>query len=398
MVEIKKKILFLTPQLPYPPISGGVIKSWKLLEYLSSKYETYLACFLKNEDDSSLEEMQSKIALSGLYTEKIDVPRNALNFIKSNLQGIALNLYRNKSSTFKKHINSIINDFDIVFVDHYEVFQYVSKTYKGRIVLHEHNCEYLMWERFARLEKNPAKKIALKNQSFLIKKYERKICNTSHAVLAAPNDIEELIAIGAQQKKFFVTYHLGDESLLEHPDLVYETTENAFLFVGTLTWEANVDGLLWFIENQWERLSNKISDVKFYIIGKNPDARIKMLAEQYTNIELTGFVEDLEPYFKKCRVFLCPLRFGSGIKVKVINSMYRGIPTVTTSVGAEGLGLKNGEEMIIEDNLDVLTDKLVVLMGNEDHWNTLSKKSRQFAFKNLTWERVFIEVDRALKA
>lgn len=395
---MQKKILFLSPQLPYPPFSGGVIKSWKLVEFLSKKYELYLAYFLKNDDAEHEAEFLSKVRIAGYYSEKIDVPRSAMNLIKSNLKAMPLNLYRNLSKQFADKTAAMAQQCDVIFVDHYEVYQYVPRNFKGRVVLHQHNCEYLMWDRFAIVEKNLIKKIALKNQAWWIKNYERSICNHSDAVLAAPNDIEELKLIGGTDTNYYETYHLGDEKLLAAPDLAFENTEEAILFVGTLTWEANVDGLIWFLEEGWAKLKEQHPDLKFYIVGKNPDPRIVALVEAFGgDIILTGFVEDLEPYFQKCRVFVSPLRFGSGIKVKVMNAMYRGIPTVTTSVGAEGMAVKSKTHLMIDDEMNIFCHNVSQLINDRELWQKLSKNSRALAQKKYTWKAVMDIVEEAIE-
>lgn len=395
---MSKKVLFLSPQLPYPPFSGGVIKSWKLSEFLSNEYEVIAAYFLKNEDAENEVEFLSKVNLAGHYSEKIDVPRTLGTFIKSNLKGIPLNLYRTLSDKFKRETERLSKDCDVIFVDHYEVFQYVPNDFKGRVILHQHNCEYIMWDRFAAVEKNFFKKIALRNQAWRIKNYERKICNQSDVVLAAPNDIEELKLIGANDTKYLETYHLGDEALLADPPLNYSDSEEALLFVGTLTWEANVDGLLWFLQEGWEELKKLHPNLKFYIVGKNPDPRIINLVEEIgKDIILTGFVEDLEPYFKKSRVFVSPLRFGSGIKVKVMNAMYRGIPTATTSVGAEGMAIENGKHLMVEDNMKDYVKSISLLLSDQSKWKVLSSRSRALANEKYTWEAVLSIVKDAVE-
>lgn len=393
----KKKVLFLSPQLPFPPVSGGVIKSWRLVEFLAQEYELSVATFLKNEDEQFQEEFLKKVPLKGHYFEAIDVPRTPLNLVKSNLMLMPLNLFRNRSASFKKNIAALVGNADILFVDHYEMFQYVPEDYKGKVVLHQHNCEYLLWERFAVLEENPFKKMALYNQAYWIRTYERKICKRSHSILAAPNDIEELIRIGADQGKFFQTFHLGDAALLQEPDLRWEDHEKAIMFIGTLTWEANVDGVLWFLEESWPLVQQKHPDAKFYIIGKKPDERIAELASKRTNVELTGFVEDLEPYFKKSRVFVSPLRFGSGIKVKVMNALYRGIPTVTTPVGAEGLAVQHDVHMLIENKAQSIANSVAELLENREKWEKISVNSREIARRLYTWEAVLAETKRAIE-
>jgi polysaccharide biosynthesis protein PslH len=393
----KKKLLFLSPQLPYPPVSGGVIKSWRLVEYLHGQYDLSLATFLKNDDTLHVEEFLTKVPIERFCFEAIDIPRTPANLIKSNLMLMPLNLFRNRSSTFKNRIASLVDEADVIFVDHYEMFQYVPDDYKGKVILHQHNCEYLLWERFASLEENFFKKIALYNQAYWIRRYERKICERSHSILAAPNDIDELIRIGANPDKFFQTYHLGEESLLHEPTLKWEDHELAVLFVGTLTWEANVDGVLWFLQDAWPQIHSRYPKANFYIVGKKPDERIVDAAASSQNVHLTGFVENLEPLFKKCRVFVSPLRFGSGIKVKVMNALYRGIPTVTTPVGAEGLAVVHREHMMIQNKGHKIADSVCELLENKALWELLSENSRALANSIYTWEAVLAEVKRAIE-
>lgn len=391
-----KKILFLTPTLPYPPVSGGVIKSNKVVQYLSERYELTVACLLKNEDKSFKAEFQHNTKLKNLITLELNIPRSVRNLLISNLQHIPLNLYRNKSKTFKEKIHTIADEYDVIFCDHYVMFQYIPEDYKGKVVLHQHNCEYLIWQRYAAIEKNWFKKLALYHQASRIRKYEQEICKKAMSILAAPNDTDELVMIGADRTKFYETYHLGDDLLLEQPDLSYEKTEKTLLYIGTLSWEANIDGLVWFNKEIWPRVKNNHPGIKLYIIGKHADIRLKEIAERDEQIELTGFVEDVEPYFRKSRVFITPLRFGSGIKVKVINALYRGIPCVTTSIGTEGLKVKDGESVYIKDQPEAFVKAIDTLLTNKDAWEKLSMNSRKIARQYYTWEAVLENIQHAI--
>ena len=386
---MKKKLLFLTPQLPYPPISGGTIKSWRLIEFLGEKYDVFAAYFLKHEDSIHQAVFLEKVQLSGYYSEGIEIGRSAITFLKSNVLGIPLNLYRNRSINFSNKIAALARDMDVIFVDHYEMYQHIPDQFKGKVVLHQHNCEYLMWDRFAKVEPSFAKRMALKNQAWRIKDYERKICNSSDAVLAAPNDIEELKKIGATETTYYETYHLGNEELLGKDPLLFDSSQKALLFVGTLTWEANVDGLIWFLNEGWPVIKSRHSDLVFYIVGKNPDDRIVKIVNQLgEDVILTGFIDDLEEYFVKARVFISPLRFGSGIKVKVMNAMYRGIPTVTTSVGAEGLAVEHGRHLMINDDIRSTVDSIDQLLTDRELWWNLHNDSRTLVREKYTWASV----------
>ncbi|HMY23448.1 MAG TPA: glycosyltransferase family 4 protein [Chitinophagales bacterium] len=392
-----KKILVLTPTLPYPPVSGGVIKSNKVIQFLLEHYSVSVACFLKNEDPLYLQEFKVIFPLQNFIAEELNVTRNAINLIKSNILGIPLNLYRNKSKTLKEKIKAIIHQHDVVFCDHYVMFQYIPEDYKGKIILHEHNCEYLIWKRYAAIEQNIAKKLALLNQAYRIKRYEQEICAKAHVVLAAPNDQEELVKIGADANKFMETYHLGDDSLLQAANIEFSKTKKSLLYIGTLSWEANIDGLLWFYDKVWPILKKQDSELTLSIIGKHADARLQEMAAKDDDIILTGFVEDVEPYFQQHRVFITPLRFGSGIKVKVVNALYRGIPCVTTSIGAEGLKVKDAEHLFIKDTPEAYAAAIQKLLTDEECWNAIRNNAREIANQYYTWHAVLATIKDAVE-
>ncbi|MDB5227734.1 MAG: glycosyl transferase [Bacteroidota bacterium] len=394
---MSKKILFLTPTLPYPPVSGGVIKSNKVVNFLSEHYDLSIACILKNDDAKHVGEFLKTIRLSHFISQELHIARSAKNLVLSALQGISLNLFRNKSSILKNKIKGIANEYDAIFCDHYVMFQYIPQNFKGRIILHEHNCEYLIWKRFSHLENNFSKQMALTDQARRIKKYEQQICKKSDVILAAPNDINELVKIGADPDKFVETYHLGDDQLLEAPELNFDDTEKSLLYIGTLSWEANIDGLLWFLKDIWKLIVPQHHDTKLYIVGKNPDARLKEIAARDSRIVLTGFIDDVEPYFKKSRVFITPLRFGSGIKVKVVNALYRGIPCVTTPIGAEGLKVIDGEHVFIKKDPEEFAHAIDILLTDKNVWKEMSVNARKIANQYYTWNYVLENIVKAIE-
>lgn len=276
------------------------------------------------------------------------------------------------------------------------MFQYIPDSFQGKIILHEHNCEYLIWKRYAAIEKNYLKKLALLNQAYRIKKYEQEICQKANIVLAAPNDINELEKIGADRNKFVETYHLGDDSQLQLQDLEFHPNTMSLLYVGTLSWEANIDGLCWFYSEVWQHLKAQHQNIQLYIVGKHPDKRLQEMAANDNQIILTGFVEDLEPFFKSNNVFITPLRFGSGIKVKVVNALYRGIPCVTTSIGAEGLKTIDGQHIFIKDDAKAFAEAVHTLLTQPEVWKSMRNESRALARKYYTWDAVLENIQHAI--
>lgn len=392
------RVLFLTTQLPYPPISGGVIKSWRLVEHWAESVdvELRLIYFLKDNDQLAEGEFHQKIGSVKYFSKPLNRPRSALTLLASYLVAPTLNVYRNADKDVKAKVAEWIDEVDVVIVDHYEMGQFIPSASRAKVVLHEHNAEYVMWDRLAEIEINPIKKLAIRMEARRIRKTELSYARRADLVWAAPNDIVELERIGVDPDKCEETYHLGEDFMLDWPELSFDRTEKALLFIGTLTWEANVDGLLWFFDRVWPALVAKHPDLKFYLVGKNPDRRIVDKTSGDERVTITGFVDDLEPYYSRARVFVIPLRFGSGIKVKLLNAFYRGIPVVTTPIGVEGLDVTSGAELFSGDNPAFQIESILELLEDEETWNRIRKRSRAKGGE-YTWNRLLAKHDESLR-
>lgn len=391
------KILFLTHQLPYPPKSGGTVKSWNYVSFLAKTHNLSVGCLLKGDDKDHLNGFAAKVTLENLYCKGLDVERTPLNLVKSYLFSTSLNVFRNYSSSFKKSIASVIANYQIVIVDHYEMFQYVPDSYTGKVVMHTHNAEFMLWQRMSELTSNPIKKLILKLEAVRVKKYELEIFKKSNLIFSTPSDITLYKKYGFDISKHAITYHLGNDNLLELPSLEFEKTEKAITFIGTLSWEPNIDGICWFIENCWAIIKNQHPDCKLYILGKNPDQRIRKAAKKDPQIIFTGFVKNLDIYLEKTRVYIAPLRFGSGMKVKVLEGLYRGTPCVTTSVGGEGLEIKNEEHILISDDANSFSSDCLRLLENKTLWVKLRDNARKIAKDKYRWDDLFLAMEKSMK-
>jgi len=391
------KVLFLTPQLPFPPKSGGVVKSFELVKFLSKEFTLSIGTLLKGDDTYHVRKFITTIRVDKFYSEEISVDRTLSNFFKSLFYKIPLSIYRNRSEKFIRLINEEAFRFDVIFVDHYLMFQYIPNKFSGRIILHEHNAEFTIWKSFASKEGSTLKKLILKYEANRVRQYEKMICQRADTVLAAPNDIENLKTLGLASSSFETTLHLGDNELLLLDNLSFALTEKKLLFVGTLSWEPNRDGLQWFLESIMPAITSIDNSIKLTIIGRGCDTPFKNYLSHNPNCEFIGEVEDLAPHYERSRVFISPLRFGSGIKVKNINAMYRGIPLVTTSIGVEGLNVIHNSEAVIADDNMLMANEIISLLNDQKRWEAISTKSREFSKRELSWTPVLATVKRVVE-
>ena len=387
MQNKRSTLLMLSIELPYPPTSGGRMKSWNMLRYLANTFEVGLACPIRYGDEY-LTEMNQQVQLKDFLHDTVEIPRSGKSLLISYLMGMPLNVYRDRSSKLGSEVAAVANQYDMILVDHYESAQYIPPDYKGKVIFHAHNATFLMWERYANSDAPWLYRLVTWAECRRVKSSEIKICERADLVFASPNDIDTLAGIGVAREKCRETYHLGDDSQLQLPSLRFEDSHPVLLYVGTLNWEANVDGLLWFFDEVLPLVLAKQPHVLVKIVGGKPDQRLLDKAAQIPQVVFTGFVKDLEPLFNEARVSLAPLRFGSGIKVKVLNSMCRGLPIVTTSIGAEGIDARHMQELAITDSASDMAQAIDTLLTDRAAWQALEQGSRNKVREKYTWEKV----------
>lgn len=369
------KILFLTPCNPYNEISGGTIGTIHSLEFLKKHFVLDLYCFnqgsSKNNESSDVSSNINNFTYVDFETKK----RNLKTILCSLFQKLPLSIYRNNSIKMKNEIKNIIQNYEIVYVDHWLMMQFIPKKYKGIVILREHNAEYVMWERRLSIEKNFLKKLYLMIELIKIKSYEKHICNKANIVLTfTENDKQALIKIGATGENITVLPALI-VSTEYNKNKNYNKLENNLLYIGTMNWDANVDGLEYFLKNIYPKIKEKINDIKFYIVGKNPPSKIQKYAENDKSIILTGFVQNLKEYYNMCKLFVVYLRFGSGVKIKILEALANYIPVVSNKVGLEGINT-NAAILAQTDNdfIDIITKTLT----NNEKLKSLSEEAIEY--------------------
>lgn len=157
------------------------------------------------------------------------------------------------------------------------------------------------------------------------------------------------------------------------------------LFLGNFEHIPNLDGIKWFLQEIYPSIRSKIPNLILYIVGNDPSNELIKFSSK--DIVVTGYVQDVEPFFSNCRVFVAPLRYGAGVKGKINHSMSYGLPVVTTSIGAEGMDLVDGKNALISDHPIEFARKVVNLYYDPELWELLSLNSIQNVLDNFSYEK-----------
>jgi len=182
------------------------------------------------------------------------------------------------------------------------------------------------------------------------------------------------------------------DNMIEHPWITELKRSNIgfdnrrhVMFLGGFAHQPNVDAMEFFTAEVWPKLIERLpSDAKLLIVGNSPPDHIRALTN--SRIVVTGLVPDLVPYFEQARVFVAPLRFGAGIKGKMIESLAHGVPSVATSIACEGIGLVDGEDCVIANSSDELADGIVKVYENAEVWTRLQQRGYDFIERRYSFE------------
>jgi len=164
---------------------------------------------------------------------------------------------------------------------------------------------------------------------------------------------------------------------------IYDSAKANLIFVGGFSHSPNVDGILWFVNTIMPLIRQSIPDIILYVIGSNVTEKIKKLEKD--DVKILGYLDDntLDEYYKKCKICIVPLRYGAGVKGKLLEAMYKQIPVITTSIGAEGL--PNIEEcLIIENDPENFGKKLINMYNDNNLLKKLAENSYYYIMKHFT--------------
>lgn len=376
---------------PYPPKSGGKVRIFNLIKEISKYHDVYLLS-LASKDELDFVPIMLK------YCKQVEVvPFQHNSFsrlirwvrIFSNLfTQVPLEVAAKESTEMKKKVKEITNDdFDVIQVEwlqmaHYLPFDLLKNT---PLILVEHDVAYVPLKRRSSTETGILKYI-MTRECYKMKKYEREICHKFSKIIAMSEiDKERLLELNENLDVSVVPN--GVDTHYISPEIDQEDS-GSLLFIGWMKHYPNRDAMIFFLKEVFPLIIKEIPSIKVYIVGQHAPQELLTLAKSNPNIICTGYVEDVREYLHKCTVYICPLRIGGGTRLKILEAMAAGIPIVSTTVGAEGLSVKQGENILLSDSPEMFAKETIRLLNNLELRNKLVKNARNFVEQNYDWEMI----------
>jgi polysaccharide biosynthesis protein PslH len=397
------KILFFSQRFPYPMDTGGKIRTGKLLEQLKDIFDITLVSNVESpKDDKYLDQV------TNLCSEFHPVPWKET---KKYTFRFYLKLLR---SLFSRYPFTVINDyskeleaalinltmsepFDLLICDFLQPSLNVSRIDGIPKLLFEHNIESVIPRRHFETSRNPVTKFFWWLQWRRMERYEKDTCRKFTAtVTVSETDKRYLTELTGIRTVFAIPTGIDAQFFAPREGPV---KEHSLVFTGSMDWLPNQDAIRFFAREILGKIKRIIPTVQLTVVGRNPSQSLIRELKSYPEITVTGRVEDVRPYMSSHALYIIPLRIGGGTRIKAYEAMAMGKAVVSTTIGVEGLPIRCGEELSIEDDPEKFAAEVVRLLCDVGARTRLASNARLFVKEHFGWDSVasvFAGVCRAI--
>lgn len=413
-----KKILFVMPRLPFPATSGRKTSLYHYCRILSEElgYRLIVAAFLEKGDDPQLRpEFIDRLEILPKPSATTKIKNIFVDSVLLKKKPMQVSLYWNPNA--KVVIDKIVKEEqpDIIIGDMVRSTEYIKNYPIYRIadlddrisLRYQRQLDYdisginpygaflntvpeiiqkiMLWK--------PLKVYVVKNEIKLLKKYELEIAKQcDKTVLVAQKEVDALNKELHENKAYAIPIGV-DVNYFSYRENFSE--ENYIGFLGAMSVAHNENAVRHFIADILPQIVKERPEAKFLVIGGGASEDLRKLESDH--VHFTGRVDDVRDYLEKCKVFVCPMTFGSGIKTKNLEAMAMGIATITTTIGAENIDAENMQEWIVVDNSDEFAESVVKLLEDDAFRHYIGEGGNKFINQNYTWNVTKNKFDKLLK-
>ena len=415
------RTLFITRSFQYPPMGGGPLRDWQNINIMM-KFGPVAVCYFSNVPDKLNHEGASPpgVALWSTHSISNKLP-SAQKKIERRLRQLRWLLIRGHPYTDIKnyyYVTSVAQELDKVFAEfqpHLVVFEElwlypylpIAKRHRCRIILDAHNSETAILRETSKGEQVKGLKARLKKSLKLaeIESIERDFVRQADQVWACSEGDAKLLQVFSRKERhahvipngvdvaYYESVRLGQHPLPSE----FELLPWSLIFPASFQYKPNALGAQLLLEQVYPKLQETYPKCRLLLVGVKPAQFMLEAAEQDPGIIVTGKVPDIRPYLSASSVVIVPLLQGGGTRLKILEAFAAGRPVVSTSKGAEGLKVRDGEHLLIGDNPEELIAGVHKLWSNPSLGQKLADAAYELVRTEYSWEMVGQRVERAVQ-
>lgn len=358
------KILWVKAGKLLPVDTGGKIRSFNILKHLAKHHEVTLLSYYGGRHDLQYEAAIAQ-QLPGTQTIHTAAPegtfRQSLDYLFRVPSQAPYAVRKFTHSKVRRTISQWLanSSFDVAVCD----FLSASLNFPDQpvvpVVLFQHNVETMLWQRMASTAKAPWSKLSYSLEAWKMSSYEAQtLLRFQHVIAVSENDRNAML--GLSPGCSITVVPTGVDTKLYQSSSSVSGNPATILFTGSMDWEPNIDAVEYFCRDIWPTALASFPDARFQIVGRNPHSRVRRLAS--ASVEVTGTVPSVADYLRSATVVIVPLRIGGGTRLKIFEAMAMAKALVSTSIGAEGLDVTDGRDLMIADDAGSFTAAIIRLL------------------------------------
>lgn len=382
------KILWVKSGGLVPLDTGGKIRSFHLLSELAKLHTVDLFTFYPQHEGDKHDDLKQFVhevvcqPLSIARPNSIgDYAHYALNLLSS----IPYSVAKDCRPEVLRKLRELLarQNYDVLLCDFIHTAAVLPWDWPGPKVIFTHNVEARIWERHYRVSKNLIWKAVSWREYRMMSRMERRYTELADFVLTVSDTDTAFFSQFLPANKL-ATIPTGVD--VEYFRSQADTEQpNALIFTGSMDWMPNQDAISYFVKAILPLIRVEIPDVTLWVVGRNPTAELKLLADDNPAVHVTGTVDDIRPFIERASVYVVPLRIGGGTRIKIYEAMAMGKAVVSTRIGAEGLPVTHTENILLSDEPEDFAQSVVRMLRNPKERQRIAQSARKMVEENYSW-------------
>ena len=384
------RILFLSPRLCLPLLNGSRIREYYLARALAAHADvTYVSFVQPGFPEPSAAEL-------GFFNDVYLVPLTGRYSLAKIARGMAgrqpLSVLNYTTGEMQSVVTAVAarSRFDLVHLDSCHMAGYlplIESLWRSpaRAVYNWHNIESELMRRYAANAPSFPRKVYANLTAQRLARLESSILGTGFGhVVCSQREKEQLLAVAPGARLSVIGNGVDTEKFAPAAG---SASRQRLVYVGSMDFHANIDAVSWFTRKIWPSIHSRFPEWRLTLIGSNPAPAVREL-EREPNVEITGTVPDVLPYYREAMAAIVPLRTGGGTRLKILEAMAAGVPVISSPQGAEGLSVVSGENIDVIGGEDGWLPALTALAMEPRLWEARSAAGRSLVREQYDWRQL----------
>lgn len=381
----------LTPYLPYPPSSGGQVRSYNLIKNLATNNEITLFSLIKSDDERQYVGELEKYCKKVKVFKRPSRPWTLKNIVRTGFSRFPFLVIRNLSEEEKRVVEEELssNKYDLIHAETFYVMPHIPNT-DVPILLVDQTIEFQVYQHFVKNNKRFYLKPFLYIDIFKIKYWELKFWEKADMVVAvSESDKQKMLSLINDLKVRVVPNGAGEDLMAVYKKRTPEKQPTVF-FQANFSWLQNIEAAQHLVTNVFPLIKKEITNARCWIVGQSAKEKIGELSSSdieiidLSNSDTKGVIDA----YKKASVFVAPLEGPGGTRLKILGAMAAGVPVVSSKIGIEGIDAQDGDEVLVAGSWQEMAKKVILLLKDKKLYARITSLARKLVEEKYSYKYI----------